>query len=332
MGRGSPVLRLRAGTVGGGGRASSTPGRGRRSGGPLAQRLVRALPVVPGQPLRQLPVERGQVRLIPPEQVLVAVEELLLNGAVEPLRVGVDLRRLRVGVVARDPARRQQDGEPALLLRAVVGEHPVHRPGEQVEGEVGEVPGPAGGHPRRGPPVGRTGWQVEAGEQVATQPCRAPRSRCPPPAPPRGVAPGSPLACAASRVAGRLRRPRLSRRGGTARSPPASAISRPMVTTATQRNPRRSQNRSRSGRIFRFPKLGAPSEGDGSPPSPPPATPASGRPMRTPRDRPQPRRTPLPVRRPLPVERPDRDPGRLRPRADSPCRSRKASRSNRRRT
>ena len=55
---------------------------------------------------------------------------------------------------------------------------------------------------------------------------------------------------------GRFIRPRLSSRGGIARSPPASAISRPMVTTAGQRRPRSAQYRERSGWIFRLPKLG----------------------------------------------------------------------------
>ena len=82
--------------------------------------------------------------------ISVVVKELLLEGAVEPLRVGVHLRRIRVGVAAPDTACRQQGDELALVLRAVVREHPIHRAGEQVEGEVGEVSGPTGGHPRRG--------------------------------------------------------------------------------------------------------------------------------------------------------------------------------------
>ena len=51
-------------------------------------------------------------------------------------------------------------------------------------------------------------------------------------------------------------RPRLSKRGGTARRPPASAINRPMVIAAGQHSPRRQQNRSRSGWIFRLPRFG----------------------------------------------------------------------------
>lgn len=71
----SPVLRLGAAAVGEVVEHRALPGQGgdRR---PLAQGLVRTLPVVPEQPLPQLPVQQGQVRLVAPEQVLVVVEEL----------------------------------------------------------------------------------------------------------------------------------------------------------------------------------------------------------------------------------------------------------------
>lgn len=104
--------------------------------------------------------------------------------------------------------------------------------------------------------------------------------------------------------------PRLSRRGGPARSPRASAISRPMVITAGQRSPRRSQNRRRSGWIFRFPGFGCSVRRRRISSSPPSATPASASGADAARSAEAPPRPP-PLRRPPPVERPDRDPRRV---------------------
>ena len=102
---------------------------------------------LPGEGGDRGSLAEGLVRALP----FVVAEELLLDG-----RLNRSARAFIFGdigwVVARDPARRQQDGEPALLLRAVVGQHRVRRAGEPVEGEVGEVAGPAGGHSRDAAP------------------------------------------------------------------------------------------------------------------------------------------------------------------------------------
>ena len=115
---------------------------------------------------------------------------------------------------------------------------------------------------------------------------------------------------------GRLGLPRLSKRGGAGRSPPASAISRPMVITAGQRSPAARRTGGGADGSSASPGSGAPSEGGGSRPHRLRPLPLP-RPVRTPRDRPKPYRAPPPARRPPPVERPDRDPAVLRRRGRS---------------
>ena len=70
----------------------------------FGQAEVWALGVVPGEPAQQLKVEIGE--LIEEQQVVVIVDELVLDGAIEALAMGVHLRRLRIGT----PVRKQQVG------------------------------------------------------------------------------------------------------------------------------------------------------------------------------------------------------------------------------
>ena len=56
----------------------------------FGQAEVWALGVVPGEPAQQLKVEIGE--LIEEQQVVVIVDELVLDGAIEALAMGVHLR------------------------------------------------------------------------------------------------------------------------------------------------------------------------------------------------------------------------------------------------
>lgn len=174
----------------------------------LAEGLVRALLIVPKQPLCQLRVQQAEVRLLLPGRS--SWQSSNLGRAVEPLRRG---RSSSEASGKCTSARRQPVGELPFVLRAVVGEHPVHLTGEQVDGEVGEVPGPTGRHPRRGHRQAEPAAQVEAGEDETPHPIAPPRSRCPPPAPPPGRRVAEALGLAGWGVAGACASPGFGRDG-----------------------------------------------------------------------------------------------------------------------
>jgi hypothetical protein len=73
--------------------------------------------VVGDEPVGELPVEEVKVGK---EQVPVPVDELLLNGAVEPLGVGVHLGALGVSSVVGEAKARERLVEGALELGTVI--------------------------------------------------------------------------------------------------------------------------------------------------------------------------------------------------------------------
>ena len=62
---------------------------------------MRALPVVPVQVAPQPPIEARPIR---PQQLLVGLDEILLQRAVEAFRVRIHLRAVRVSMPARNAA------------------------------------------------------------------------------------------------------------------------------------------------------------------------------------------------------------------------------------
>jgi len=126
---------------------------------------VGALKVVPGQPREQLEVEVGEV--VEEEQVVVVVDELFLDGAIEAFAVGIHLRGLGEGVPMSEQPIGEGGGEMALELAAVVGEHGFDGEGEHGLNQAEELGGGGAGVTTSGPGPGEVGVQIGAGDEVA---------------------------------------------------------------------------------------------------------------------------------------------------------------------
>ena len=108
--------------------------RGFAAGDGFGQAEVGALEVVPGEVAQEFEVEVGGV--VEEQLVVVVVDALFLQGAIESLAVGVHLGRLGEGVPVGEQAMGQFGGEVALELAAVVGEDGLDGEGEDGLDEV----------------------------------------------------------------------------------------------------------------------------------------------------------------------------------------------------
>ena len=86
------------------------------------------LGIEPGEPLKKLQVELGQ---IVEQQRFVYVEELFLHGAVEALAVRVHLGGSREGVPVHNALSSQGAVEVFAELVAVIREHSAYGGGEE---------------------------------------------------------------------------------------------------------------------------------------------------------------------------------------------------------
>ena len=120
-----------------------------------------ALEVVPGEPAKQFEVEVGWV--IEEEQVVVIVDELFLDGAIEAFAVGVHLRGFGEGVPMGEQPIGKGGGEMTLELAAVVGEHRLDGEGEYGLDQAEELGGGGTGVTAGGPGPGEVGVQIGAG-------------------------------------------------------------------------------------------------------------------------------------------------------------------------
>jgi hypothetical protein len=96
-------------------------------GGTQGEGVMRALEVVPGEPNEETLVEG--VKIVE-EQVLLVVDELFLQRAIEAFAVGIHLRCARIGVPVSDVAGLKSLMEAIAELWAVIGEGSARRDGE----------------------------------------------------------------------------------------------------------------------------------------------------------------------------------------------------------
>ncbi|KKU77726.1 MAG: hypothetical protein UY03_C0010G0009 [Parcubacteria group bacterium GW2011_GWA2_47_64] len=121
-----------------------------------------AFGVVKGQIIHELPVEGFGIK----EKVGMVIHEFLLHPAVEPFHVGVQLRRLGVGMVMDEVETTEFLREMLLELTPVVGQHEVNGVRENLQAEDKELlcrqRGVGGGCPGEG----EAGVDVLKGDDV----------------------------------------------------------------------------------------------------------------------------------------------------------------------
>jgi hypothetical protein len=133
----------------------------------LVKAVVGSLRVEPQQIVEQGIVEREQIS---EQQCLVVVDELLLDGAVEALGVGVHLGGARIGVPVAQALFGQGLGKMAGKFRAVVVEYGMNRQWESGLRQSKELRGGAARMAGGGQGEAEVRVEIGEGNYIATHP------------------------------------------------------------------------------------------------------------------------------------------------------------------